>query len=344
MDSCDILFITSDKTEGGIQRALIDWASVILENTPYRFAAITPDNRFSRWLADYHPRAERTLLTSGGRIIMRHLPSLFRYSAAGKRANIAFVHNGFACAAARTLAQHVIGICHNDKPAHFGAADQLICLTPKSILLAKQQGWTDDRLILLPHYHDCRYDSLPVSKADTSLRVSAAGRFVGKKNFGLFISIAAAVQAQRPDIGFTLAGDGPEGASLKNMAAQTGAKIDFTGWTDMDALTSQTDIFILPSTDEPFGYVLAEMMDAGTAILSTPTSGADYMLDGGEIAPLIDADDVDKWVETILGLADDPDALAGLRNQIFSHIRKPHFSRQKFTERITGLLDSQPAR
>ena len=165
----------------------------------------------------------------------------------------------------------------------------------------------------------------PVSKADTSLRVSAAGRFVGKKNFGLFISIAAAVQAQRPDIGFTLAGDGPEGASLKNMAAQTGAKIDFTGWTDMDALTSQTDIFILPSTDEPFGYVLAEMMDAGTAILSTPTSGADYMLDGGEIAPLIEADDVDKWVETILGLADDPDALAGLRNQIFSHIRKPHF-------------------
>jgi len=68
------------------------------------------------------------------------------------------------------------------------------------------------------------------------------------------------------------------------------------------------------------------------------------MLDGGEIAPLIEADDVDKWVETILGLADDSDALAGLRNQIFSHIRKPHFSRQKFTERITGLLDSQPAR
>ena len=102
MDSCDILFITSDKTEGGIQRALIDWASVILENTPYRFAAITPDNRFSRWLADYHPRAERTLLTSGGRIIMRHLPSLFRYSAAGKKANIAFVadqvcHKGDIC-------------------------------------------------------------------------------------------------------------------------------------------------------------------------------------------------------------------------------------------------------
>ena len=131
MNSCDSLFITSDKTEGGIQRALIDWASVILESTPYRFTAITPDNRFSRWLADYHPRAERTLLTSGGRIIMRHLPPLFRYSAAGKRANIAFVHNGFACAAARTLAQHVIGICHNDKPAHFSAADQLICLTPK---------------------------------------------------------------------------------------------------------------------------------------------------------------------------------------------------------------------
>ena len=90
------------------------------------------------------------------------------------------------------------------------------------------------------------------------------------------------------------------------------------------------------------GCVLAEMMDAGTAILSTPTSGADYA-DGGEIAPLIEADDEDKCL-AILGLADDPDALAGLRDQIFSHIRKPHFSRQTFTERITSLLDSQPAR
>jgi glycosyltransferase involved in cell wall biosynthesis len=68
------------------------------------------------------------------------------------------------------------------------------------------------------------------------------------------------------------------------------------------------------------------------------------MLDGGKIAPLIEADDVDKWVQTILCLANDPDTLAGLRDQIFSHIRKPHFSRQTFTERITSLLDSQPAR
>ncbi len=70
MDSCDILFIRSDKKAGGIQRALIDWASVILAMIPIALPAITPDNRFSRWLADYHPRAERTLLTSGGRIII----------------------------------------------------------------------------------------------------------------------------------------------------------------------------------------------------------------------------------------------------------------------------------
>jgi len=341
MNSCDILFITSDKTEGGIQRALIDWASVIMAQPDIHFAAITPDNRFSHWLASHHPEADSYLLSSGKRIIMRHLPWLFRYCVAVRQAKIAFVHNGFACAAAQNLASHVIGICHNDKPDHFRAADQLICLTPRGISLAKQQGWTDDRLILLPHYHDCSHDRLPQSTPSSGLRVSAAGRFVAKKNFGLFISIAAAVQAKEPDIQFTLAGDGPQDASLRQMAADKGATINFTGWTDMNQLASTSDLFLLPSTDEPFGYVLAEMMDAGMAVLSTPTSGADYMLDGGRVAPLIDAGDLDRWVEIILNLAADRDRLEGLRNASFRQIRTQAFSKQTFTERMTSLLEAR---
>ncbi len=143
-----------------------------------------------------------------------------------------FVIMALATCAPRTLAQHVIGICHNDKPHHFKAADQLICLTPRGISLAKQQGWTDDRLILLPHYHDCRYDSLPVSKADASLRVSAAGRLRRKISGCLFNSRTC--QAQRPDIGFTLVGMAPRAPRLKIWPHKS--PMNFTGWIDMDAL------------------------------------------------------------------------------------------------------------
>lgn len=339
MHFCDILFITSDKTEGGIQRALIDWASVILENRPESFGCITPENRFSQWLARYHPRAKTVLLSSVQRRIMRQLPWLSRYSLSGYRAKIAFVHNGFACKSARYLASQVIGVCHNDKPLNFKAADYLICLTPRAITLAKQQGWTDDRLVMLPHYHDCHHVNMPALPSATSLRVSAAGRFVDKKNFGLFVSIAAAVQAKRPEIHFTLAGDGPLQASLRQMAADKGARIEFIGWADINKLASQTHLFILPSTVEPFGYVLAEIMDSGTAVLSTPTSGADYLLDGGRIAPLIEASQLEKWVETILFLADDNKALTSLRINSFEYIRHNKFSRPTFINGMNELLN-----
>ena len=341
--SYDIVFITSDKTEGGIQRALIDWASVILENQSLRFASITAENRFSRWLATHHPQTTSFRLSAFHRIMIRHFPAFAHLFFSGKMAKIAFVHNGFACAAAQNLALHVIGICHNDKPHHFKAADQLICLTPRGISLAKQQGWTDDRLILLPHYHDCQHDRLPEIAPATSLRISAAGRFVPKKNFELFIAIAGAVQAERPDIQFTLAGDGPNDAFLKQMATHKGATINFTGWTDMDKLASQTDLFILPSTDEPFGYVLAEMMDAGVAVLSTPSSGADYLLDGGKITPLISPDELGKWVETILMLADNPALLKSWRKKIFKQIRSAQFSRQAFSDRLALLISDNLA-
>ncbi len=338
---CDILFITSDKTEGGIQRALIDWASVILANRPESFGVITPENRFSQWLARHHPRAKTVLLSSLQRRIMRHLPSLSRYILSGCQAKIAFVHNGFACESAHYLASQVIGVCHNDKPHHFKAADYLICLTPRAITLAKQQGWTYDRLIMLPHYYDCQHANMPALPAAPSLRVSAAGRFVHKKNFGLFILIAAAVQAKNPEIHFTLAGDGPLRASLRKMAADRDARIDFIGWADMDELVSRTHLFILPSIVEPFGYVLAEMMDSGVAVLSTPTSGADYLLDSGKVAPLIDANQLERWVETILVLAGDKDSLMSMRQNTFKYIRHAKFSRFNFINSMDELLNKR---
>ncbi len=338
--SCDILFITSDTTDGGIQRALIDWAAVIAEYPSYRVASISPENRFSHWLARHHPDITNTTLSSWQRIVIRHLPSLAGYFFPSQRAKIAFVHNGFACAAAKRLASHVIGICHNDKPHHFSAADQLICLTPSAITLAKQQGWTDDQLIILPHYHDCQHETLPARTPVDSFRVSAAGRFVPKKNFHLFISIAAATRAQRPEIQFTLAGDGPLSGCLKQACNDKQAGVTFTGWSDLSALARETDLFILPSLDEPFGYVLAEMMDAGVAIAATPTSGADYLLDGGKIAPLIAPDDIEKWVEIIVMLADNPDMLEQWRTQNFQQIRRPQFSRSAFSRRLKNLIDN----
>ena len=148
--SYDILFVTSDKTEGGIQRALCEWASVCLAgaspkqaglgNAGLKFAGLTPQNRFSQWLAAHQADTHIHPLTTPLRVMMRYTPSLFPHFSGIKSAKLAFVHNGFACAATRKIASHVIGVCHNDKPQQFAAADRLICLTPSAIQKALQAG------------------------------------------------------------------------------------------------------------------------------------------------------------------------------------------------------------
>ena len=356
--SYDILFVTSDKTEGGIQRALCDWASVCLSasnlqqaslnhtslnhtsfnHTGLKFAGLTPQNRFSHWLAAHQADTHIHPLTSPLRVMMRYTPSLFPHFSDIKSAKLAFVHNGFACAAARKIASHVIGVCHNDKPHHFAAADRLICLTPSAIHKALQAGWSEDRLFLLPHFHECQHQQMALPAPSAHFRISAAGRFVQKKNFSFFIELAAEIHATRPDIQFTLGGDGPLMTELRTQARETRAEVTFSGWMNMDRLIQQTDLFLLPSTDEPFGYVLSEMMDAGTAVISSPTSGADYMLDGGSIAPVIPLNDIQKWKNTILELADNPSAHQALRKRCYNRIRQAQFSKAHFAQQLNSLI------
>ena len=96
--SYDILFVTSDKTEGGIQRALCDWASVCLSasnleqaslnhtsfnhtglnHAGLKFAGLTPQNRFSHWLAAHQADTHIHPLTSPLRVMMRYTHLYFR--------------------------------------------------------------------------------------------------------------------------------------------------------------------------------------------------------------------------------------------------------------------------
>ena len=338
-----LLCVTSDKTEGGIQRALCDWASVLAEQPAITLSALSPENRFTRWLADTHPECRHLPLTSVRRMVIRYLPALAGFNLSegrgGAIADIALVHNGFACRGARHFARQVIGVCHNEKPHHFTSADSLICLTPAAMSKAKRQGWSEDRLHLIPHFHERRYQApLDVAPRTAGMRVSAAGRFVAKKNFALFIEIAAQIKALRPDMEFTLAGDGPLAEELKAYSDRLGADVIFPGWTDMESLARKTDLFIVPSSDEPFGYVLAEMMDAGRALLSTPTSGARYILDDGRVAPLIEPDNMEGWIEMILALADDEQKCQALSQRCSDRMDDAAFSRTEFAKKLMGLF------
>lgn len=330
-----ILFLSADRTAGGIQRALRDWSGVIAEHPAYALSLHAPNTPALNALArDLH--LPHRILTSLHRVLFRFIPSLASLS---QKSDICFVHNGFLVPAARHLAHHTIGVCHNDKPAKFQGADYLICLTPDGLAKAKHAGWPDDKLRCIPHFID---DKPVVTKTPhkNALHIISAGRLVEKKNFALFIKMAALAKTANAHLRFSLAGTGPEANRLSRLNADLGNPVEMLGWSDLTVLAANADIFCSPSRDEPYGLVITEMMQAGLAILASPSFGARLILDQGHVAPLLPFDDADAWAQQIGALDADRDRLRQMQKACSKRLDDPVFKRSRFAYDLGQLIDA----
>lgn len=317
-----VLIATSDRRQGGIQKALQDQLSLLAEIADISLSVLSPSSDFAM-MARAHDVPVFTL-SDGRRFAYRHMPALAHYGLSITRHDIALCHNGFMAKGLKRLAHQVIGICHNDKPHQFKGCDKLVCLTQKGMEAAAQAGWPESTLSLIPHYYEAPKPNAP-DKPSLPLIVGTAGRMVAKKNLSYFIEIASYVRSQRDDILFEMGGAGAleEALSAQNRAA--GSPVTLLGWTDFERFLDKLDIMIIPSLDEPFGYVYPEAMAQGVAVLSTPNFGGDYNLKGGAIAPLLPFDDVTAFGNEICRLADDLTALYHMQQRCFAHATSPAY-------------------
>lgn len=334
----DIAFLSADRSAGGIQRALRDWAGVISENPAYHLTLHAPDIAAMRALADELSISHKKL-THMHRVFFRALPQMARFY---KQSDIIFVHNGFLVSAARHIATKTVGVCHNDKPVKFRGADHLICLTPDGVEKAYSAGWHPNQVSCIPHFITDTPMTIPDKHkdkiSDAPLHIISAGRLVPKKNFTTFIDAAACAKSQRPELRFTLAGTGPEAENLARQNAKLGHPVSLIGWADLSQLATTADIFCSPSKDEPYGYVLTEMMQAGLAIVASPSFGANLILDKGKVAPLLPFDDADRWANAILTLDADRQMLKTQKLSSLTRLQDPLFSRKRFSDDLNHLI------
>ncbi len=117
-----------------------------------------------------------------------------------------------------------------------------------------------------------------------------------------------AVHRRFPEAKLHIVGAGPHASDYAAQAAASNARdaVFFHG-TQSHPLgwMRASDIFVLPSLEEPAGLVLSEAREAGCAVIGTRTGGIPEMLNGGSAGLL-----VPPLAEVICGLAADPDQLA----------------------------------
>lgn len=105
-------------------------------------------------------------------------------------------------------------------------------------------------------------------------------------------------------------GGGSLTSELRNRAVELGIedRVIFTGFrSDVRAIMGATDIFAMPSFEEPFGIVFLEAMAAGVPVLALRNGGTVQVVEDGVTGLLADPGDIDQLACHLQRLACSPE-------------------------------------
>lgn len=144
---------------------------------------------------------------------------------------------------------------------------------------------------------------------DTTPLVGLFARYDPQKNHQGFVSAAAMIHRQRPDVHFVLAGRGIDASNTELQARIHAAGID--GVThllgerrDMPALNAAIDVAASTSSGEAFPNALGEAMACGTPCVATDAGDAPLIV--GSTGAIVNRGDMQAWAAACLRMLDLP--------------------------------------
>jgi len=188
----------------------------------------------------------------------------------------------------------------------------------------------------------------PSADVAQSLGIAPGSPVVGKvgnlhpwKGFDVFIRIAAAVNASRPDARFLIVGDGTEHQRLKQMARELHLEqsVTFAGARgDIPEMLALMSVFVLSSPAEGLPNAVLEAMACGLPVVASNVGGVPETVSNGETGFLVSPGDAAGFAEKILQLLNDPTHArqmgeAGRRKVV------EQFSCERLVENMQALYD-----
>ena len=206
----------------------------------------------------------------------------------------------------------------------FGRADALIGVSKfVAESLVEAGGYASNRVHAVPNaIEPAAWDpSLDPTPGRRSLGVEmgaplvvSVSRLFSWKGHGELIRAIALVKRDCPGVRLAIVGaDYPPGSGtteqLRATAAECGVadSVSFTGQrSDIAALLAASDVFALPSFEEPFGLVYAEAMAMKRPVVALNTGGAPEVVTHGETGLLAPRGDVPALAASLTRLLKDP--------------------------------------
>ncbi|OYQ31540.1 hypothetical protein CHU95_20575 [Niveispirillum lacus] len=188
--------------------------------------------------------------------------------------------------------------------------------------VARLTGRRADRIISVPSPILPDSLSLPVRSLHPDgapAEILAMGRFVRQKGFDTLLRAFALLLERRP-AHLTLAGDGPDAASLKALCRDLRIQqhVSFPGLVkDPFTRMAAADLFVLSSRWEGMPGVLVEAMAMGCPVVSTDCPGGSReLLRHGALGPLVPVDDAAALADGMDAALSHPVASTVLRERV----------------------------
>jgi glycosyltransferase involved in cell wall biosynthesis len=145
--------------------------------------------------------------------------------------------------------------------------------------------------------------------------ITTAGRLVYQKNPLMYLKVCKLVTDVRDDVLFQIVGAGFED-TLKGQIdefIQANAlenKISIIHWMDRPTLLKtiqSSDVFVMTSAFESYGYVAAEAQMLEVPVVATNVDGLNEIVENDVTGYLVESDDAKTMADKILYLLDNPD-------------------------------------
>lgn len=137
------------------------------------------------------------------------------------------------------------------------------------------------------------------------LRVASVSRLAPEKRLDALLRAFAVLHRAEPAARLTLAGTGPEDASLRALATDLGiaGATDLVGHVDARDLLPEVDVLVQLSVWENCSYSLLDALAHGCGVVATDVGGNPEILPAASLVP---ADDPDAVAAAVLGQGLDP--------------------------------------
>ena len=160
-----------------------------------------------------------------------------------------------------------------------------------------------------------------VPRADAT-DIVCLGELRPVKGFDVLIEALSILKARGRSVSATIAGEGPEDAELKALAAASGLGdlVRFVGYRPAREAFAMGRMMLIPSRAESLPYVILEAAAAGVPIVSTRVGGIPEIF-GPHSDHLIPPDNVGSLVEAITGALDAPGVFANIAHAVKARVQ-----------------------